>query len=179
MNIQTIKAALFLFSFVFIQSTFAQTANEYLHGMNVEFDKIKNEYFDYINQVAHGKSAKKAESKRMEVLTTIKGSKNTISKMKGFNGSTTLRDSLISFLNLNYNVMANDYAKIMDLEAISEQSYDYMEAYIMAQDIANKKIDDGSKMVSASVEVFAKANGIELKESTDSRDRMLKIASSV
>src|SRR6187431_1228164 len=128
--------ALFFFSTV---ASFSQTAGEYLNSMTAEFGTIRNGYFDYINQVAHGKSAKKAETKRQEVLTILKTSKTKISKMKAYNGKTTLRDSLISYLNLSYNVMANDYAKIMDMEAIAEQSYDLMEAYVTAQEIANQK----------------------------------------
>jgi hypothetical protein len=148
--------------------------------MTAEFGTIRNGYFDYINQVAHGKSAKKAEAKRQEVLTILKTSKTKISKVKAYNGKTTLRDSLISYLNLSYNVMANDYAKIMDMEAIAEQSYDLMEAYVTAQEIANQKINKGSEMVSAQVNAFAAENNITMAASTeDSKDKILKIANSV
>jgi hypothetical protein len=171
-----------LFTLFFISSTavFSQTAVEYLNSMTGEFAILKNGYFDYINQVAHGKSAKKAESKRQEVLSILKNSKNKISKMKGYNGKTTLRDSLISYLDLSYNVMANDYAKIMDMEAIAEQSYDLMEAYVMAQEIANQKINAGSEMVHDQVVAFAAENNITLAaDSDDSQDKIIKIANSV
>ena len=121
-------------------------------------------------------SVNKAESKRQEVLTILKTSKTKIAKMKGYNGKTTLRDSLISYLNLSYNVMANDYAKIMDMEAIAEQSYDLMEAYVTAQEIANQKISKGSDMVNEQVNAFAAENNITMAASTeDSKDKMLRI----
>jgi len=169
-----------LLFFAATTQSFSQTAVEYLNSMTVEFGEIKNGYFAYINQVAHGKSAKKADTKRQEVLGTIKAARTKIAKMKAYNGKTTLRDSLISYLDLSYNVMANDYAKIMDMEAISEQSYDFMEAYVKAQEIANDKINKGSDMVSAAVDSFAEENNITLSAaSDDSRDRILKIANSV
>ena len=172
--------ALLTLFFISTATAFSQTAVEYLNSMTAEFGTIKNGYFDYINQVAHGKSAKKAETKRQEVLTILKTSKTKIAKMKGYNGKTTLRDSLISYLNLSYNVMANDYAKIMDLEAIAEQSYDLMEAYVTAQEIANDKIDKGSEMINGQVSTFAAENNITMAPSTeDSKDKMLKIASKV
>lgn len=172
--------AVFMLLFISTTTAFSQTAVEYLNSMTAEFGTIKNGYFDYINQVAHGKSAKKAEVKRQEVLTILKNSKNKISKMKGYNGKTTLRDSLISYLNLSYNVMANDYAKIMDMEAIAEQSYDLMEAYVTAQEIANQKINTGSEMVNAQVAAFAAENNITMAESSeDSRDKIIKIANKV
>ena len=172
--------ALLVLFFVSTTTSFSQTAVEYLNSMTAEFGTIRNGYFDYINQVAHGKSAKKAEAKRQEVLTILKTSKTKISKVKAYNGKTTLRDSLISYLNLSYNVMANDYAKIMDMEAIAEQSYDLMEAYVTAQEIANQKINKGSEMVSAQVNAFAAENNITMAASTeDSKDKILKIANSV
>jgi hypothetical protein len=168
---------------VFIFSTahsFSQTAVEYLNGMTGEFSNIKIGYFDYINQVAHGKSAKKAESQRQAVLTILKNSKSKISKMKAYNGKTALRDSMISYLNLSYNVMANDYSKIMDLEAIAEQSYDMMEAYVMSQEIANQKINKANEMVHEEVNKFALENNITMAAATeDNRDRILGIASKV
>ena len=36
--------------------------------------------------------------------------------MKAFDGSTTYRDSVVSFLNINYYVLKEDYAKIVDME---------------------------------------------------------------
>jgi hypothetical protein len=172
--------ALMALFFISTATSFSQTAVEYLNSMTSEFGTIKNGYFDYINQVAHGKSAKKAEAKRQEVLTILKTSKAKIAKAKAYNGKTTLRDSLISYLNLSYNVMANDYAKIMDMEAIAEQSYDLMEAYITAQEIANQKISNGSEMVNDQVAAFAAENNITMAPSTeDSKDKMLKIANKV
>ena len=159
---------------------FSQTATEYLSNMTAEFGTIKNGYFAYINQIAHGKSAKKADAKRQEVIGILKESRSKIAKMKGFNGKTALRDSMISYLDLSYNVMTHDYAKIMDMEAISEQSYDFMEAYVKAQEIANDKMNKGSESLSASIETFAKENNITLNAaSEDNRDRILKIANSV
>lgn len=166
--------------FISVVNASAQTAVEYLNSMTTEFGTIKNGYFEYINQVAHGKSAKKAEAKRQEVLTILKTSKNKISKVKAFNGKTTLRDSLIAYLDLSYNVMANDYSKIMDMEAIAEQSYDLMEAYVTAQEIANQKINKGSEMVNAQIAAFAAENTITMNAGADdSRDKVIKIANSV
>ncbi|WP_299254387.1 hypothetical protein [uncultured Cytophaga sp.] len=169
--------AVFLFT---ATQSFSQTAVEYLNSMTGEFSIIKTGYFDYINQVAHGKSAKKAESQRQAVMTILKNSKSKISKMKAYNGKTELRDSMISYLNLSYNVMANDYSKIMDLEAIAEQSYDMMEAYVMSQEIANQKINKGSDMVHEEVNKFAVENNITMAKATeDSRDRIISIANVV
>jgi len=178
MNLSTRCVFFLALFFISTATTFSQTAGEYLNSMTAEFGTIKTGYFDYINQVAHGKSAKKAEVKRQEVLSILKTSKSKISKIKGFNGKTTLRDSLISYLDLSYNVMANDYSKIMDMEAIAEQSYDLMEAYVTAQEIANQKINKGSEMVNAQVAAFAAENNITLSDSEDSRDRIIKIANS-
>ena len=62
-----------------------------------------------------------------------------ISGLPAFNGDKEYRDTAVSFMKLYYNVLNEDYAKIINLEEISEQSYDDMEAYMMAQEKVERK----------------------------------------
>ena len=70
--------------------------------------------------------------------------KNNIAKMPDFEGDKSLRDSTVSYLSLCYNVLNEDYSKILDLEEIAEQSFDLMEAYLLAQQKAGEKLDEAS-----------------------------------
>lgn len=157
-------------------SGFAQSAGEYMDKMSKEFKDISADMWDYTSAVAHGKSARKVENRRKDVLKSNKDAQTKIKAMGAFEGDNTLKDSVLAFLNLSYNVINNDYAKIVDMEDIAEQSYDAMEAYLLAQEKANHKLDVSSEMMDAQYADFAKKHGITLIANDDKTEKNLKIA---
>jgi hypothetical protein len=163
----------------FTETLYAQTAVEYLHAMGIQMDAIKDDTWDYTSSVAHGKSAKKVEAKRKILLTTVKDAKRKISSMQPYKGDAALRDSMVSYLNLSYAILNDDYGKIVDLEAIAEQSYDAMEAYLTAQEMANQKLDEAGDFLSAVEKDFAKKNDITLLEDKDKTTLNLEKAGKV
>lgn len=154
-------------------------AINYMEKIGRELNAIMNDSWDYTSEVAHGKSARKAETKRKELLRTSKVAIDHVSKMDGFGGSTQYRDSVIAFLQINYIVINEDYAKILNMEEIAEQSYDNMEAYLLAQELAGVKLDLASDMLMEQQQMFATANQINLLESKDKVARKLEKSSGV
>ncbi len=61
--------------------------------------------------------------------------------MPSYNGNKALRDSAVSYLKILYSVFNEDYSKLVNMEEIAEQSYDAMEAYLLAQEKAGEKLD--------------------------------------
>ena len=167
-----------LTAFMLVQKvTFAQqkftTAVEYLTFIGEQYEQLTDDQWSYTRAVANDKSARKVENKRLDLLKTNKSAQLKISKLPGFKGDTEYRDSVVSFLELNYNVLYYDYEKIMNMEEIAEQSYDLMEAYLLAQEIASEKIHSASEMLAARHKRFATANNITLIE--DSSKKALKL----
>ena len=138
------------------------TALGYMDFIGNEFRNIQENTWDYTKSVAHGKSARKVEKRRKEVLESNKEALKKIGKLAPFGGSTAFRDSAISFLNTNYAVLNEDYAKLVDMEEVAEQSYDLMEAYMLAKEKANEKLSQAGDMVDAEYSKFAAANKINL-----------------
>ena len=167
-----VSASLFTGSDSFAQ----KNAGDYLNTMSKEFEDISNEMWDYTSSVAHGKSARKVENRRKDVLKAILDAQKRIGKMSDFEGDKALRDSVLSFLKLDYYVINDDYAKIMDMEELAEQSYDLMEAYMTAQQIAGEKLDKASEMVNEQVKLFAGLHNVKLVDSKDKTSRNLEIA---
>src|ERR1035437_4284377 len=157
-------------------SNFAQTAGDYLEKVSKEFKDISADMWDYTSAVAHGKSARKVENRRKDVLKSIKDAQTKIKNMGAFEGDKTLKDSVLSYLKLSYNVINYDYAKIVDMEEIAEQSYDAMEAYLLAQEKANEKLNASSDMVDGQYKAFAGLHDIKLIEGDDKIEKKLKIA---
>jgi hypothetical protein len=157
----------------------AQTAGEYLETVGKEFENIQANTWDYTRSAAHGKSARKVEKRRKEVVAANQEAMKKIGKLGPFNGSTAFRDSALSFLKTNYAVLNEDYAKLVDMEEVAEQSYDLMEAYMMARERADEKLALAGQMIHSEYEKFAAANSITLIENKDKLSKNMDIASKV
>ncbi len=155
------------------------TPVSYMKFMSNEYNAISADMWDYARTSAHSKSAGRIESKRKDLINTVLIARKKIASMPEYEGSADLRDSLVSFLNLSYHVLAEDYANVVDLEEIAEQSYDLMEAYLMAKQKAGEKMDMSSEMIYEEQKKFAAKYKINLVESTDKITKNLKIANEV
>ncbi len=148
-----------------ISATFllkAQNPVQYMDKINTEFKKISEETWDYTRAVAHNKKARQIDGQRRQMLNANRNALNRIKNMQPFKGDAAYRDSTARYLELSYAVLNNDYSKIMDMEEIAEQSYDAMEAYMLAQEIANEKLDAAFEVAVKANETFAENNNIKL-----------------
>ncbi len=157
----------------------AQSALQYMDKISKEFTKISEETWDYTRAVAHNKKAKQIENRRRDMLNANRNGLNKIKNMPDFKGDAAYRDSTLRYLELSYLVLNNDYSKIVDMEEISEQSYDAMEAYMTAQEQANEKLDAASEVAENAQRDFAAKNNITLTESKDKTAQKLEKASEV
>jgi len=173
--IKTAFKSILLFSILVLSSNITnaqkkfESATEYMDYIGEHYKQLTDDQWSYTSAVANDKSAKKIENKRVELLRTNKEAQNKIGNMSGFGGNTEYRDSIVSFLRLNYNVLNDDYDKIVDMEEIAEQSYDFMEAYLMAQEQASAKINAASDMLSIVQKKFAEDNNITMIDGEDSK----------
>lgn len=157
----------------------AQTPVQYMDKINQEFKKISEETWDYTRAVAHSKKARQIDGQRRQMINANRNGLNKIKNMQPYNGDASFRDSTARYLELSYAVLNNDYAKIMDMEEISEQSYDAMEAYMLAQQIANEKMEIAFQIAVAANEEFAKKNNIRLIDQESKTAEKLDKASEV
>lgn len=157
----------------------AQSAVQYMEKITKEFNKISEETWDYTRAVAHKKQGKLIENKRKEMLNANRSALNRIKNMQPFKGDASYRDSTVRYLELSYMVLNNDYSKIVDMEEISEQSYDAMEAYMTAQELANDKLEAAFEVASKAQKDFAAQNNINLVENDSKTAEKLEKASEV
>lgn len=157
----------------------AQNPVQYMEKISNEFKKISEETWDYTRAVAHNKKARQIEGQRKQMLNANRSGLTRIKNMPGYKGSTAYRDSTVRYLELSYAVLNNDYSKIVDMEEISEQSYDAMEAYMMAQQVANDKLEAAFDIAVAANEKFAAENNIQLIDDKSKTGEKLEKASEV
>jgi hypothetical protein len=160
-------------------SNYAQTAGQYMEKISKEFSKISEETWDYTRAVAHNKKAKQIENRRRDMINANRNGLNKIKNMQAFNGDGSYRDSTVRYLELSYLVLNHDYSKIVDMEEISEQSYDAMEAYMTAQEKANEKLEIAFDIASNAQKAFAQQNNITLLDNKSETGEKLEKASDV
>jgi hypothetical protein len=160
---------LFLFLMGLCSQVSAQKDNpvEYMKFFTDREFELSKKYLSYMSEVAHGHRARKLEKRRQDLLTSIKQSIGEASKMRPYNGDASLRDVYKKYWDVLLKVFNEDYDKIVNMEEIAEQSYDNMEAYLLAQERAETYLDNEAKKISPIYQAFAEKNNIRLVDNGD------------
>ncbi len=159
---------------VYVKAQDYDNAGSYMDIISKQNENISKKFLSYNSAAAHGKRARKVESLRMKLLDEVQEARMNISGMPSFKGDKSLRDTSVSFMKLYYNILNEDYSKIINLEDIAEQSYDDMEAYLMAQELVDKKLEEGNDKMVRTQREFAKKNNITLIETSNDIDDMMR-----
>ncbi len=172
-----LSISLVLFLFFLSEKSIAQdfeNPGTYMNFISKQHQTIAKRFLAYNSASSHGKKAKKVEGLKSKLLDEIQESRMNISGMPSFKKDKSLRDSAVSFMKLYYNALNEDYSKIVNMEEISEQSYDLMEAYMLAKEMVDKKMDDASAALDVATRQFAAAYNVTLIDSHDDIDDMMK-----
>ncbi|WP_432670873.1 hypothetical protein [Flavobacterium sp. SM2513] len=176
----TISTLLVLFT---LNSGFAQefkTPLDYLEFMSKESDLISQSTWKYTLAVAHSKSARKIDNTRKNLVKSIQNSKKKIENLKdGYKGDVEYRDQMIAYLDISENHINQEYDKIIDMQEVAEQSYDFMEAYILARELVNEKINAEMDQLNANQKIFANKYGVQISESKSALSEKMKISNEV
>ncbi|HSU27165.1 MAG TPA: hypothetical protein VLJ68_02210 [Chitinophagaceae bacterium] len=156
-----------------------ESAGDYLQAINKKNEEITTKYMVYLSAVSHGKSARKVEKRRTEVVNLINNTRFEIMGMPPWKGDRSFKDSAANYLKLLYTVFNEDYGKIVNMEEIAEQSYDMMEAYMLAQEKAYEKLGEASEKLHEAQKQFAAKNNINLLESTSEVGNKAKTANEI
>jgi hypothetical protein len=124
--------------------------------------------------MAQGQPQENVERQRRMLLNEISDSKNEIRGMPRYKGNGILRDSTVSFLDITYNLVNEDYAKIVSLESVAEQGYEQMELFLQAQQEAYSRTSQAARGLKKAEEQFAKQFGVSLVDSDDKFARRLE-----
>ena len=172
--------SVFLLGFSLYSSTQSfDNAGQYIEYINTANSTLTAKYLAYLSAVSHGKSARKVEKRRIEVVNSINDTKYSVMGMPPWKGDKTLKDTTVAYLKILNSVFNDDYGKIVNMEEIAEQSYDGMEAYMLAQEKAYEKLDEASKKQQEMQKKFAAKNNVNLIEASSELDTKSKTANQV
>ncbi|RYD73908.1 MAG: hypothetical protein EOP53_19260, partial [Sphingobacteriales bacterium] len=137
---------------------------EYMSFIGKQHENISKKYMAYASASAHGKKARKVENIRQKLLNEVQEARMNISSMPSYKGDKSYRDTSVSFMKLYYNILNDDYNKVLNLEEIAENSYDEMEALLNVKEAIDQKLEDGNNRTKESQKTFAKAYNVNLVE---------------
>lgn len=177
------KKIFFVLVFLISLASFSQKFNtpvDYLSYISNEQQAIAKNTWKYTKSIAHSKSARKIDATRKNLIKSIQLAKKNITALKeGYNGDVDYKNVVVDYLTVSENLISQDYAKIVDMQEVAEQSYDFMEAYIMTKDLVNKKIEEENDKVTVAQKSFALKYNITLQESQSDLSEKMKISNEV
>lgn len=156
-----------------------ENPGDYMEYIGKANEKVTTIYLSYLSAVGHNKSARKVEKRRQEVTNIISDTRFNIAGMPPWKGDRTFRDTAAAYFKLLYSVFNEDYAKIVNMEEIAEQSYDAMEAYMLAQEKAGEKLQEASARQQRTQKAFADKYGITMVDNQTAIENKSKEASAL
>lgn len=142
-------------------------ASNYMSGFSRENEAISNAMWDYMSAAAHSKSRRIIDNRRKALIATIQTAEKRVSAKECFYTDCLLRDSTVGYFHLSYLVLNEDFEKLLNMEEIAEQSYDLMEAYLLAKEKVDEKMDSASREIDAQYRKFAARYKVPLQEKPD------------
>lgn len=154
------------------------TALSYLEFVSEQQEGITKKMWKYTKAIAHSRSDRNVESKRKSLIKTLDKAIDKIKKASGYNGDE-FKNQLLKRLQFNKDLLNDEYAKIIDMKAVAEQSYDAMEAYMMAQELADKKMGEIQAEYETNYYAFAAANNINIIENESDLSKKMELSNEV
>src|SRR6478752_7823209 len=116
-----------------------KTPVSYLTYINKEQGAISRSTWSYTSALAHSKSARRIDATRKQLIKSIDAANKKIGELKdGYKGDTEYKNQVIQYFDFYKKTLNEEYDKIINMQEVAEQSYDDMEAYLLARDLVNQ-----------------------------------------
>ncbi|WP_460219554.1 hypothetical protein [Psychroserpens sp. MEBiC05023] len=175
----TLQLTMFLFCIVAtLNAQSFDNASAYLDFVGKEQQAVTKSMWKYTKAVAHSKSDRSINGKRKNLLKTVDKAIAKITKAEGFDGDD-YKNKVLKHMTFNRDLLNQDYAKIIDMKEVAEQSYDLMEAYILAQELADQKMEESQRDYEKDFYEFAAKHNIQIIESDSDLGKKMAISNEV
>uniref|UniRef100_UPI004048541E LIC11966 family surface protein n=1 Tax=Roseivirga sp. TaxID=1964215 RepID=UPI004048541E len=152
---------------------------DYTSRISEETKEIAIDMMQYASASAHGKSDRKVDKRRRELIRTSLNAIKAVQDLNPYTGDSSYRDAVVNALYLAHAVFVEDYEQIIDIEELSTSSYDYMETYLAAVEMANHKLQTAYTRRNEAERAFALMHNITLVESKNDLARDLELSNEV
>ncbi len=150
-----------------------------MNAISAPSQTVASEMLAYVQAVAHSRDRNAAERKRLDMIASVERAILSANQVKPYNGDQRYKDAVLDFYNTLYAILRRDYANLVNLQEIREQSYDNMEAYLTARQKANEKLQEAAERLRLEEKEFAADYNITLVETQSETARKLELAGAV
>lgn len=161
--------------------TFAQNADgpgAYMSSITNAQGEMNKKYMAYVSAAAHGKRLRKVEKLRQAAIESIQQSKYNTIGLPQYKGDNSLRQKSIDYINFCYKIFNDDYAHIVNMEEIAEQSFDEMQAYLLLQEKTSEKLQEANDNIGKAYNDFAAKYNVKMVEGEKSElSQKMEVAS--
>ena len=171
--------ALMLAVFCLVKTTKAQTGDDpvsYMNSIEHLHEDMNSKDMVYQSAAAHGKRLCRVEKLRKQAVDAIDVAMEKTAALPAYKGDNSLRQSSIDFINFCHKIFNDDYAHIVDLEEISEQSVDKLQAYLLLQEKTDQKFAEANATWHKAYHDFASKNNVHIIDSKSDRDLKVETA---
>ncbi len=173
-----------IFTFIFLLSTAQSwsqkfdTAVEYLNFVSDEQVTITKNMWRYTQAIAHSKNDRSVANKKSSLIKSLERAILKIKKADSYQ-EDDYKQYVLKNMSINKSMLEEDYENIVDMKEISKRSYDDMEAYIMAREMADKKMADAQQDYEDHFYSYAEKYGIDIIENETDLGKKMIIAGKV
>ncbi|MCB0431568.1 MAG: hypothetical protein KDD18_00485, partial [Mangrovimonas sp.] len=161
-----------------VHSQSFKSAVEYLDFISNEQQDISKNMWRYTKALAHSKSDRTILKRRESMIKTLEKAIANIQKADGYDGDD-YKNQVLEYMRLNESLLKHDYAKIVDMKEVAEQSYDLMEAYMLAQEMADQKMEEAQKLYETNFYQYAAKHNINIIENDSDLSKKMKLSNDV
>jgi hypothetical protein len=135
----------------------------------------------YISKSAHSDNEKKIEARRLEVVKQNEVSLAKLAKLKAFEGDLDFKDKATEALYQQLKVYSEDYKMVDFLAATRTRSYENMEQYFRAMEVAEAKLQAVGDSVDVAQKRFAQRHKLTITRDpeTEQLDKYIEAVSAV
>ena len=145
----------------------------YMNSISDAETQMNKSYMTYVSAAAHSSRKRKIEKLRVQTVDNIVICQNTINNLSPYKGDNSLRQSSLSYVQLCYKIFNEDYAHIVNMEDITERSYDEMQAYLLLQQATSDTLEVAVKRMDKAEHDFANKYNVKLTdEKSELGDKM-------
>lgn len=151
----------------------------YMTAITKAENTMDKAYLAYMSSVAHSGRAKKVEKKRQQTLKSIQDCRMEIANMPYFKGDNSLRKANMDYVDMCYRIFNDDYAHIVNMENLIEQTFDEMQLYILLVEKTNDKLKEAIDKVDSAGNEFAVKYHVTIVNENNSISRDMATTSDV
>lgn len=160
----------------------AQNVNDpgdYMTAISNAQMSMDKTYLAYMSAVAHSGRARKVEKLRQQTLQSILDCKYKIADLPYYKGDNSLRKSCMDYVDICYKVFNDDYAHLVNMEDLIEQSFDEMQLYILLQEKTNERLKEAGDSVEQAQKSFAEKYNVNVVDVKNEVSQNMEITDKV